>query len=336
MFNSYESINRFSEEGILLWKKKCDDFIATIDGTNIHVCLIKAYYPEYFIKKDNNSKVLLNGKTLSKIKTVNMMLKECYLYLTTKMACDVITLEDEKLTDFVKQDCGINLSVNSSDYEQAVAYKLTTLYNIQDSLVKTSFDRIQTLFEIFDPLLKSGEVPSISELLHEGKTYLRNGFGTEAKKCEKLIQILHNSSVPLSVILGKGVSFGYGGIGTICHAKAIIGNYVVIGSNVTIGGGKTNINSSGLQQNVPIIEDRIYIATGSKILGGITIGHHSIIGAYAVVTKDIPPYSVVAGNPSKIIATITQDNCEKYTSYFYKGIGIEDVKILMFDLSKNN
>lgn len=43
------------------------------------------------------------------------------------------------------------------------------------------------------------------------------------------------------------------------------------------------------------------VGEGVVILGGVTIGHHSIIGANAVITKDIPPYSVVIGNPAKVI-----------------------------------
>ena len=53
-----------------------------------------------------------------------------------------------------------------------------------------------------------------------------------------------------------------------------------------------------------VIEDFVSVGEGVVILGGVTIGHHSIIGANAVITKDIPPYSVVIGNPAKVIKTV--------------------------------
>ena len=61
--------------------------------------------------------------------------------------------------------------------------------------------------------------------------------------------------------------------------------------------------------NYPIGKDRgpiiigsdCLIGTEAMIFGGVTIGHGSIVGARAVITKDVPPFSIVAGNPAKII-----------------------------------
>jgi acetyltransferase-like isoleucine patch superfamily enzyme len=50
-----------------------------------------------------------------------------------------------------------------------------------------------------------------------------------------------------------------------------------------------------------IIGNDVWICRGAKILSGINIGDGAVIGAYAVVTKDVPPYAVVAGNPARII-----------------------------------
>ena len=51
-----------------------------------------------------------------------------------------------------------------------------------------------------------------------------------------------------------------------------------------------------------IIEDNVWIGNNVCILGGVRIGMGSIIGANTVVTKDIPPYSIAAGVPAKIIS----------------------------------
>lgn len=49
------------------------------------------------------------------------------------------------------------------------------------------------------------------------------------------------------------------------------------------------------------------IGTGATILGGLEIGAHAIVGAGAVVTKNVPPHSIVAGNPARIIRTVMSD-----------------------------
>lgn len=52
--------------------------------------------------------------------------------------------------------------------------------------------------------------------------------------------------------------------------------------------------------NINIGND-VWIGSDAKILSGVTIGDGSIIGANSIVTKDVPPYSIVAGNPAKLI-----------------------------------
>src|SRR5690606_132952 len=106
-----------------------------------------------------------------------------------------------------------------------------------------------------------------------------------------VIFLVYNSSIPFECEIGKGTRFAYGGISTIIHKKTIIKNNVNIGSSVVIG-GKVGIDG------VPVIESFVYIGTGAKILGPITVGENSIIGANAVVVKDVPPNVVVAGIPA--------------------------------------
>lgn len=61
------------------------------------------------------------------------------------------------------------------------------------------------------------------------------------------------------------------------------------------------------------IENNVWIASGAIITPGTHIGHHSMIAAGAIVTKDVPPYSLVAGVPAKVIRRITiEDNEIKY------------------------
>jgi len=114
------------------------------------------------------------------------------------------------------------------------------------------------------------------------------------KIIELIIFLIYNSKIPSSCEIGRGTFFSYGGIGVVLHARCKIGDNVEIGTNVTIGG------RSG-HYDVPVILNNVYIATGAKILGPIKIGNNVIIGANAVLIKDVPNNVIVAGVPAKII-----------------------------------
>ena len=111
---------------------------------------------------------------------------------------------------------------------------------------------------------------------------------------ELIIFLIYNSKVPMSAMIGNNTFFSYGGIGCVLHGRTVIGSDCSIGANVTIGGKSKHYN-------VPVIGDNVYIATGAKILGPITIGSNVTIGANAVVICDVPNNAVMAGVPAKII-----------------------------------
>ncbi|KAA6316396.1 putative acetyltransferase [termite gut metagenome] len=117
-----------------------------------------------------------------------------------------------------------------------------------------------------------------------------------------------------SIVIGDNVCFNF-----YCHVgainKIIIGNNVLVGSHVLITDhfhGKTSKDELLIppskrklySKGSVIIENDVWIGEGVCVLPNLTIGHNSIIGANSVVTHDIPPYSVVAGNPAKILKTI--------------------------------
>lgn len=106
--------------------------------------------------------------------------------------------------------------------------------------------------------------------------------------------ILFNSSVPPSCKIGKGTKFGYGGIATVIHARAQIGNNCIIGQCVTIGGRSGHFE-------VPVIGNNVEICAGAKVLGPIKIGDNAIIGAGAVVIKNVPANSIVVGVPARVV-----------------------------------
>lgn len=114
-----------------------------------------------------------------------------------------------------------------------------------------------------------------------------------------------------SAVIIIGSNTGISG-GAICAATRVeIGNECLLGANVTISdtdfhalnpvGRRHNNNPLEIGAEPIVIEDNVFIGTGSIILKGVRVGKNSVIGAGSVVTKDVPPDSIVAGNPAKIL-----------------------------------
>jgi serine O-acetyltransferase len=86
------------------------------------------------------------------------------------------------------------------------------------------------------------------------------------------------------------------GMGVVIGETTEIGDYVLLYQGVTLGG--TSLNHV---KRHPTIEDHVVIGAGAKVLGAITIGTGSRVGANSVVVKDVPPHSTVVGIPGKVV-----------------------------------
>ena len=90
-----------------------------------------------------------------------------------------------------------------------------------------------------------------------------------------------------------------------------IGSHVNLAQGITItalnhnfSDAEKRIDEQGVNTTPVVIEDDIWIGTNAVILPGVTIGQHSVVAAGAIVTKDVPPHSLVAGVPAKVIKQI--------------------------------
>ena len=97
------------------------------------------------------------------------------------------------------------------------------------------------------------------------------------------------------------------GENSVISSHTFLCSGVNIGKNCFIGHGVMTINDLNPEANnedylfkETKIEDNVSIGSGVTLLP-VTIGHDSVVGAGAVVTKDVPPYAIVVGNPAKII-----------------------------------
>ena len=107
------------------------------------------------------------------------------------------------------------------------------------------------------------------------------------------------------VIIGDNTLVG---MGNVLIGPVQVGNNVILAQNIVMSGLNheyKNIHLPIHAQPVTVapitIEDECWIGANVVVTAGVTIGKHCVIAAGAVVTKDIPPYSVAAGNPARVI-----------------------------------
>lgn len=140
-----------------------------------------------------------------------------------------------------------------------------------------------------------------------GQTALRRLCGKlMLSRCGKQVNIEQNAYFSSKVSLGD-----YSGIGVNAkiHGTCEIGDYVMMGEDCTVitrnhRHDRTDIPmmKQGFEQEQPVyIGNDVWIGDKVTILAGVHIGDGCIIGAGAVVSRDIPPYAVAAGVPAKVI-----------------------------------
>lgn len=169
-------------------------------------------------------------------------------------------------------------------------------------------------------------------LIHPTAQIGRNvtlGFGVvidDGVVIEDDVQIWHHCVIRSNTILRKGVIVGHLtlierdteiGEETVVHSQAHITAEAKIGKKIFFGPKVTCINERHITKfrhdvipqklEGPVIEDFCRIGTGALLLPGVWIGHNAIVGAGALVTKDIPPKQIWIGHPAKYWGMVKEE-----------------------------
>jgi serine O-acetyltransferase len=109
---------------------------------------------------------------------------------------------------------------------------------------------------------------------------------TNVPVLSRLVRLAFNSDIYCRIRSPIRMPHPYG---IVIHSKSVIGSRVTVMQQVTIGGKDLGVDEA------PVIEDDVYIGAGAKVLGAVRVGRGAIIGANAVVTRDVPSYCTVVG-----------------------------------------
>lgn len=120
---------------------------------------------------------------------------------------------------------------------------------------------------------------------------------------------------PFYMDFGKNITFGGNVfVNASCHFQdqggITIGDNVLIGHQVVLASLNHDMRPKYRENLYPgeiIIKDDAWIGSNATVIKGVTIGEGSVVAAGSVVTKDVPPYTIVGGNPAKVIKEIETD-----------------------------
>ena len=124
-----------------------------------------------------------------------------------------------------------------------------------------------------------------------------------------MVTIEKNAVIMMGAVINIGAEIGEG---TMVDMNAVIGARGKLGKNVHLGAGAVVAGVLEPPSKDPcIIEDNVLIGANAVILEGVRVGENSVVGAGSIVTKDVPPNTVVTGSPAKVVKEIDQSVKDK-------------------------
>ncbi|MBS4172328.1 2,3,4,5-tetrahydropyridine-2,6-dicarboxylate N-acetyltransferase [Bacillus sp. FJAT-49736] len=123
------------------------------------------------------------------------------------------------------------------------------------------------------------------------------------------VEIGNNAVIMMGAVINIGAVIGEG---TMIDLNAVLGGRATVGKNCHIGAGAVLAGVIEPPSAKPvIIEDDVLVGANAVILEGVTVGRGSVVAAGAIVVNDVPPNTVVAGVPAKVIKEIDEKTKSK-------------------------
>lgn len=184
----------------------------------------------------------------------------------------------------------------------------------------TAWEKMQRdmIYDDFDPDLFNRRVAAknifkkfnltTDEQAEERKQLLKELFGSIGENV--YVEPNFTCEFGKNIFIGNDCYINFGAVLLDC-SRITIGNNVLIGPNVGMYSANHSLDPDERTQGALIggritIGDKVWIAGDVKIMAGVTIGEGAVIGCGSIVTHDIPPYTVAAGNPCRVIRPITE------------------------------
>jgi serine O-acetyltransferase len=122
----------------------------------------------------------------------------------------------------------------------------------------------------------------------------RRGSFLPARLVSQFVRFLTGVEIHPGAVIGRRFFIDHG-MGVVIGETAVIGDDVMLYHGVTLGG-----TTSKREKRHPTLGDSVVVGAGASVLGPVTIGEHSVVGANAVVLTSAPPNSLLAGVPAKV------------------------------------
>lgn len=123
------------------------------------------------------------------------------------------------------------------------------------------------------------------------------------------VKIGKNAVIMMGAVINIGAEIGEN---SMIDMNAVIGARGIIGKNVHVGAGAVIAGVLEPPSSVPVVlEDNVLVGANAVILEGVRVGHGAVVAAGSVVTEDVPPNTVVAGVPAKIVKVVDDKTRKK-------------------------